>query len=593
MALPDKKINPENAAPDQPDILPNESGYTRKKSRFKGTDPKGDKLRFGRKKESVPKKTSHVSSAVLTQRMHAEIEKQDQDDNIGTEAVNRSTEMAEDGSYALRDAVSRVRYGQKLHASKKEAGAAEKAAEAAEKAEAAAEAAGAATEAAQNPVSSGYASRLHARGEATKQPKDNTGSSWFSRWRQRQSIKAEYQAARTGEKTGSAAAVQSTKTFTEKIRELFGSAAETITEHPGAFLTCGLLAVVLMFVTSTFSSCTALSGNPGATILATSYTATDEDIRGANNDYKAMEADLQAKLGRIESDYPGYDEYQYDLAEINHNPYVLTSYLTVLFEDYSREEVQAKLQELFHAQYSLTTREEVQIRYRTETRTGTRTKKHRDPETGEITEEEEEYEYEVQVPYEYKILHVKLTNNSLEMVVANSGLTDDQTERYQLLQQTKGNRSYLFEDDIYASDVPGLDYTLNTEALSDVKFANMMREATKYLGYPYVWGGSSPSTSFDCSGFVCWVINHSGNGWNVGRTTAEGLRQMLRIIPASEAKPGDIIFFQGTYDTPGASHVGIYVGDGMMIHCGNPIQYASVNSSYFRAHFYCYGRLPG
>lgn len=441
MALPDKKINPENAAPDQPDILPNESGYTRKKSRFKGTDPKGDKLRFGRKKESVPKKTSHVSSAVLTQRMHAEIEKQDQDDNIGTEAVNRSTEMAEDGSYALRDAVSRVRYGQKLHASKKEAGAAEKAAEAAEKAEAAAEAAGAATEAAQNPVSSGYASRLHARGEATKQPKDNTGSSWFSRWRQRQSIKAEYQAARTGEKTGSAAAVQSTKTFTEKIRELFGSAAETITEHPGAFLTCGLLAVVLMFVTSTFSSCTALSGNPGATILATSYTATDEDIRGANNDYKAMEADLQAKLGRIESDYPGYDEYQYDLAEINHNPYVLTSYLTVLFEDYSREEVQAKLQELFHAQYSLTTREEVQIRYRTETRTGTRTKKHRDPETGEITEEEEEYEYEVQVPYEYKILHVKLTNNSLEMVVANSGLTDDQTERYQLLQQTKGKRA--------------------------------------------------------------------------------------------------------------------------------------------------------
>ena len=174
----------------------------------------------------------------------------------------------------------------------------------------------------------------------------------------------------------------------------------------------------------------------------------------------------------------------------------------------------------------------------------------------------------------------------------NGGLSDDQQERYQLLMQTKGNREYLFAGDIYASDTPGLNYTLNTEALSDVKFANMMREATKYLGYPYVWGGSSPSTSFDCSGFVCWVINHSGNGWNVGRTTAEGLRQMLKIIPASEAKPGDIIFFQGTYDTPGASHVGIYVGDGMMIHCGNPIQYASVNSAYFRAHFYCYGRLP-
>ena len=161
-----------------------------------------------------------------------------------------------------------------------------------------------------------------------------------------------------------------------------------------------------------------------------------------------------------------------------------------------------------------------------------------------------------------------------------------------MLNQTLGNRSYLFEGDIYANSSPGLEYTLNTEALSDVKFANMMHEATKYLGYPYVWGGSSPSTSFDCSGFVCWVINHCGNGWNVGRTTAEGLRQMLRIIPASEAKPGDIIFFQGTYNTTGASHVGIYVGDGMMIHCGNPIQYASVNSAYFQAHFYCYGRLP-
>ena len=174
----------------------------------------------------------------------------------------------------------------------------------------------------------------------------------------------------------------------------------------------------------------------------------------------------------------------------------------------------------------------------------------------------------------------------------NSHLSDDQMERYLLLNQTLGNRSYLFEGDIYANSSPGLEYTLNTEALSDVKFANMMHEATKYLGYPYVWGGSSPSTSFDCSGFVCWVINHCGNGWNVGRTTAECFRQLLSIIPASEAKPGDIIFFQGTYNTTGASHVGIYVGDGMMIHCGNPIQYASVNSAYFQAHFYCYGRLP-
>lgn len=596
MRLADERAGPEKITPDTPDILPNESGYTRKKSKFKGTDPKGDKLRYGRKEVQKQKKSSHVSSAVLTQRMHDAIEKQDQDDNIGTEAVNRSTEIAEEGSYALRDTVNRVRYGQKLHASKKEAEAARKAVEdaAGAHAEKVMETAAAAGNWADSSAGSGCAARLHKRDEFVKQPKETAGSNKFSRWRQRQAIKEEYQASKTAEQTGTAAtaAMQGTKKFTEKLREFFGSAAETVAEHPGTVLLCGCLALVLIFVTSTFSSCSALFGNPGATILATSYTASDDDIIGANDDYKAKEAALQRRIDNIESEYPGYDEYQYDLAEINHNPYVLTSYLTVLFEDYTRAEVQTKLQELFNAQYTLTTRVEVQTRYRTETRTGTRTKHVKDPETGEISEEEEEYEYEVQVPYQYRILHVKLTNNSLEMAVMNGGLSDDQQERYQLLMQTKGNREYLFAGDIYASDTPGLNYTLNTEALSDVKFANMMREATKYLGYPYVWGGSSPSTSFDCSGFVCWVINHSGNGWNVGRTTAEGLRQMLKIIPASEAKPGDIIFFQGTYDTPGASHVGIYVGDGMMIHCGNPIQYASVNSAYFSAHFYCYGRLP-
>ena len=571
--MPDKKITPENTALDLPDILPNEPGYTRKKSRFKGMDPKGDKLRYGKKKVEVKEKTSHVSSAAISRQMHDAISKQDQDDNIGTEAVNRSTEIAEDSAYVIRDTVNRVKYGHKLHASKKEAQAAKRAA----------------ADTAENVPD--MAETRSATGQRSfKAQQEQTNTSWFSRWKQRQSIKAEYNAARTGKETGSAAssAVQRTKKISERIKDALGSAAQTIAEHPGALITCGCLALVLVFVASTFSSCSVLSGNPGATILGTSYTATDEDIIGANDDYKALEADLQSRIGRIESDYPGYDEYQYDLAEINHNPYVLTSYLTVLFEDYSRAEVQAKLQEIFNAQYKLTTREEIQIRTRTETRTGTIIVT--DPETGEETEEE--YEYEVEVEYEYRILHVKLTNNTMELVVMNSHLSDDQMERYLLLNQTLGNRSYLFEGDIYASTSPGLEYTLNTEALSDVKFANMMHEATKYLGYPYVWGGSSPSTSFDCSGFVCWVINHCGNGWNVGRTTAEGLRQMLRIIPASEAKPGDIIFFQGTYDTTGASHVGIYVGDGMMIHCGNPISYASVNSAYFQAHFYCYGRLP-
>ncbi|MBR3356247.1 MAG: C40 family peptidase [Solobacterium sp.] len=560
--------------PDTPDILPNEAGYTRKKSRFKGMDPKGDKLRYGKKKVEIPEKSSHISSAAISRQMHEAISKQDKDDNIGIEAVNRSTELAEDSAYVVRDTVNRVKYGHKLHSSKKEAQTAKKAADTAESS------IGAVDEVPTAPKSQ----------RSFKAQQEQTNTSWFSRWKQKQAIKAEYNAARTGKETGSAAssAVQGTKKISEKVKDALGSVAQTIAEHPGAVITCGCLALILIFVTTTFSSCSVMSGNPGATILGTSYTATDEDIIGANDDYKALEAALQSRISRIESTYPGYDEYQYDLAEINHNPYVLTSYLTVLFEDYTREEVQATLHEIFDAQYELTTREEIQIRTRTETRTGTTTVT--DPETGEETEEE--YEYEVEVEYEYRILHVKLTNNSMELVVMNSHLSDDQMERYLLLNQTLGNRSYLFEGDIYANSSPGLEYTLNTEALSDVKFANMMHEATKYLGYPYVWGGSSPSTSFDCSGFVCWVINHCGNGWNVGRTTAEGLRQMLRIIPASEAKPGDIIFFQGTYNTTGASHVGIYVGDGMMIHCGNPIQYASVNSAYFQAHFYCYGRLP-
>ena len=191
-----------------------------------------------------------------------------------------------------------------------------------------------------------------------------------------------------------------------------------------------------------------------------------------------------------------------------------------------------------------------------------------------------------------RVLTVEVTNHSLETVIENWGLTDDQMERYRLLVQQKGNRDYLFPDSMYITPGGGIQYTIPGEALTDEKFAKMIREAEKYLGYPYVWGGSSPSTSFDCSGFVCWVINNCGNGWNVGRTTAEGLRQMLPAIRPSEAKPGDIIFFQGTYDTVGASHVGIYVGNGMMIHCGSPIQYASVNSDYFQRHFMCYCRLP-
>ena len=266
----------------------------------------------------------------------------------------------------------------------------------------------------------------------------------------------------------------------------------------------------------------------------------------------------------------------YDLDEINHNPYELAAYLTVKFEDYTRDEVQATLQWLFEQQYELTRTEVVEIRTRTTSST--------DPETGETTTEEEDYEY--------YILNVKLRNKGLNSVISNSGLSEDDMERYRILLQTRGNRPDIFGNDIYAT--PGgeyTDYDIPGEALTDTRFANMIREAEKYLGYPYVWGGSSPSTSFDCSGFVSYVINHCGNGWSVGRLTANGLMGVCDIIPKSSAKPGDLIFFQGTYDTSGASHVGIYVGNGMMIHCGNPISYASIESNYWQQHFYCFGRI--
>ena len=288
----------------------------------------------------------------------------------------------------------------------------------------------------------------------------------------------------------------------------------------------------------------------------------------------SLENDLRSQVDNIESTHPGYDEYRYALDEIGHNPYELAAYLTVVFEDYTREEVQAELVRLFEEQYDLELDEEVEIRSYTTT-----------DEDGNTST----------VYYEYRILNVTLTNYGLGNVIASSRLTAEQWERYKVLLETLGNRSYLFGEDV--SSAPGgggeyTDYDIPGEALTDTAFANMVREAEKYLGYPYVWGGSSPSTSFDCSGFVSWVINNCGNGWSVGRQTANGLKNLCDIIPPSEAKPGDLIFFQGTYNTSGASHVGIYVGNGMMIHCGDPISYASIETNYWQQHFYCFGRIP-
>ncbi len=418
----------------------------------------------------------------------------------------------------------------------------------------------------------------------------NTTTNPFSRWKQKQEIKKEYAAAKAGKNatTSGKATADGAKKAGKGSKKATDKVVEFVRQHSHALLLILGGAFLLMILTSALSSCSVMFQGGSNIVLGTSYTATDEDIIGANDDYKALETSLQSKINNIERTNAGYDEYRYHLDEINHNPYELTSYLTVKFEDYTRAEVQSTLQELFNRQYELNLREEIEIRTRTETRTGTRVVT--DPITGEETTEE--YEYEVEVEYEYRILHVTLKNKGLGTVIAGMGMTDDEMERYAVLLQTQGNRSYLFADDIYSNPSGEYtDYDIPGEALTDERFAKMIREAEKYLGYPYVWGGSSPSTSFDCSGFVSWVINNCGNGWSVGRLTANGLMNNCDIIPKSEAKPGDLIFFQGTYDTAGASHVGIYVGEGMMIHCGNPISYASIEVSYWQEHFYCFGRL--
>ena len=396
----------------------------------------------------------------------------------------------------------------------------------------------------------------------------------LSRFHQKQQIKRQYakdlrnagkSAGKAARKTGKAAGEATKKT------------TDFIARHWKGILTVGVFLLLIVLIFTGLSSCAAMIQGGVTSIVGTSYTAEDEAIREVEADYKELESGLREEIADIETDYPDYDEYQYHLDEIGHDPFALASYLTAKLYDYTREEAQAEIQALFEKQYTLTLREEIQTRYRTETTT--------DPDTGETTTE--------QVPYDYYILHVTLTNKNIE-TLAGELLTPEQKEMFDIYMETKGNKPDVFGEN-YATQPGGgqyTDYEIPPEALSDERFAAMIAEAEKYLGYPYVWGGSSPSTSFDCSGFVCWVINHSGAG-SIGRTTAQGIFNHTTPIAPGEAKPGDIIFFTGTYDSGSAvSHVGIYVGNGMMIHCGNPISYASVNTPYWQQHFYAYGRLP-
>lgn len=503
---------------------------------------------------------AHGVIGTVSGTIHSQVNANNQDDNSAVQAVDSSTGAAETGAHAIDHAV----YSKKLRSYEK-----------AEILQTKADAAN---------VEAIYQQRMAEHPENFSNP--------ISRMQQKNAIKKEYAAARRAEQTAANAGstakegISGIKSIGQKISELKDQAFVYIAEHPHVILIIGALAILLMIVSSSLSSCSAfLPGGSGA-VVATTFTAKAEDIVGANNDYKALESALQREIDNIEATHTGYDEYNYYLDEIGHDPYQLAAYLTVQFEDYRRSEVQSTLQALFHLQYELNIEEVVEIRYRTEHHSSTYT----DTETGET----ETDEWDEEVPYEYYILNVTLTNKSLGHVITESGgMDEDQAKRYAILLQTKGNKAELFANDPYvATGSEYLHYDIPGEALTDARFANMIREAEKYLGMPYVWGGASPSTSFDCSGFVSYVINHCGNGWNVGRLTANGLKDHCQIIRTSEAKPGDLIFFQGTYNTSGASHVGIYVGNNMMIHCGNPISYASINTPYWQEHFYCYGRIP-
>ena len=508
------------------------------------------------KKGGKPKKPGNLAADALSAKAHQSVRNADRDNNSGVEAAH-FTEGSAEG--AVR-AGSRFQYSRKLRQYKK--------LERLEK------------KADKDAVDSIFAERMKSDPQA--------GSNLFSRWRQKQAIKKEYAAAKAGaaaaENTaaGTAKAAQSTASMTEKAFQFMQS-------HSHIIIGIAAVGLLVLVIAGSVSSCSVLINGGGNVVLGTSYTAEDEDLKGVETDYTKLEDNLRKKIDRIETDHPGYDEYRYNLAEIGHNPYELASLLTVEFENYTRSQVQARLQSIFEAQYELKLEEKVEIRTRKETRVGYR--------YNPITGTGHTYTYQVTVQYEYKILNVTLLNRGVDYVARNSGLTDDQLERYEVTLQCRGNRDDLFAGIAFATpDGAGSsgeyqDYDIPGEALTDEKFRKMITEAEKYLGYPYVWGGSSPSTSFDCSGFVSWVINHCGNGWNVGRQTANGLMGKCDNIPKSEAKPGDLIFFQKTYNTSGASHVGIYVGNGMMIHCGNPISYASIETSYWRQHYYCMGRI--
>ncbi|MFR4466015.1 MAG: C40 family peptidase [Faecalibacterium prausnitzii] len=528
-------------------------------------------LRFG-KAEITPDEASRMTkqqkramyaAAAARSAVHREVD-QYEDENVGVQALSEGEKAAE----TTHD-IAKSRYARKLKKKAKMQG---------KKGTKTAKSSAREPTAAQDAGASGT-------GEG--------GSNWLSRWRQKQDIQKSYRAvtrsggtaAQTaGGQKAASGGVPAAKSGMEQVIDKGKSVVSTAVNGIANFaksnahvlLIVGVFLLLLLLVMSAFSSCSILFSGTTQVSGQTIYTAEDRDIRGAETDYKKLEKELDKKIKRTPTDHPGYNEYQYHLDPIEHDPWQLTSFLTTLYDDYTRSEVQGKLKETFKKQYKLTTWVEVQIRYKT---------------VWVISPAG--IPVPTQVPYEYRIFHTKLVNKGLEVVIRKE-LNNDQWKRYEIFQDTLGGRPYLFNGGLPpggsdGSGAPGIDYQVPAEALTDSEFAAIYKEAQKYVGTPYVWGGSTPETGFDCSGYVCWVYNQ--NGYNVGRTTANGLWNKSQHISEAEAKPGDLVFFEGTYDTPGKSHVGIYLGNGKMVSAGDPIKYADIHSSYWQKYLSGFGRL--
>ena len=519
------------------------------------------RLRFEEKEKPIPGgRQQHTPLSRPVQEVgvfvHNKIHSVEKD-NSGVEGAHKSEELAERGIRAGARQMRKSRRSRKL----KPYRAAAKAEKAAFKANADFQ----------------YQKALHDNPQLA-------ASNPVSRFWQKQQIKRQYaKAVRTGGAKSARKAAENTRKAAKKTAKATKKTAAFVGRHWKAFLIAGCALLLFIMISAGISSCSSLFSGGITSVISTSYVSEDADMLGAEADYAALEAELQSRIDNIERDHPGYDEYRYDLDNIEHDPYVLTSILTALHLEYTRAEVQSTLAMLFERQYTLTLTEETEVRYRTERRTGSYTDADGNTQT---------YTYTVEVPYNYYILNVKLENFNLSHLPVYI-MTEEQLSMYAVYMSTLGNRPDLFPHSAYPNASTLREptyYEIPPEALEDETFAAIIAEAEKYLGYPYVWGGSNPNTSFDCSGYVSWVINHSG--WNVGRLGAQGLCNICTPVTGTQARPGDLIFFKGTYDTPGVSHVGIYVGNGMMIHCGNPISYANVNTTYWKNHFYAYGRLP-